>query len=255
TLNHIHGMGHEVIQGRRAAKNKDNTMAFLDGLSEEINNHVMCKGSTALRLSSSLKGSGMSFRYDLIKKELSSMASVGGFDRELELLLVNKGYKVLYIDEAVVYDEKVRNSAVFENQRKRWISSQYHYLAKYFFSGIKGLFIGQFTYFNSTVLRNIQLPRLLNLGLLALLTTVSILLSLVVTTQFIKWIILSGITVLSLILAIPNEYFGKQMLKAITSLPLIFLRMFLLLFKLKGANRKFIHTPHSASEVSDSKSK
>lgn len=253
TLNAIHAQGYQAIQGRRAAKNKDTTMSFLDGLSEEINNHVMCKGSTALKLSSSLKGSGMSFRYDLLQNELSVMDSIGGFDRELELRLVKKGHKVLYVESAVVYDEKVGNYEVFENQRKRWISSQYHYLFQYFFSGIKGLFLAEMSYFNSTVLRNVQLPRLLNLGLLALFTITSIVLSFVFKTQFQIWIALSAITALSILLAIPSEYFGKQLVKAISSLPVIFMRMFLLVFKLKGANKKFIHTPHSVSKVSDNK--
>ena len=80
------------------------------------------------------------------------------------------GIKVYYYKEANVLDEKVHKSAVFENQRKRWISSQYHYLAKYFSKGVAELMAGNFTYFNSAVLRNIQLPRLINLGLLGLLT-------------------------------------------------------------------------------------
>jgi hypothetical protein len=37
------------------------------------------------------------------------------------------------------------------------------------------------------------------------------------------------------------------MLKALLDLPGIFVRMFMLLFKLKNANKKFIHTPHGAT--------
>ncbi len=60
------------------------------------------------------------------------MTSVGGFDRELEILLLTRGIPVVYYKDAGVYDEKVQKTAVFENQRKRWIASQYRYLAKYF---------------------------------------------------------------------------------------------------------------------------
>lgn len=244
-LNVVHQLGYQSIQGKRAAKNQDTTMSFLDGLSEEINNHVMCKGSTFLRLSSSLKGSGMSIEYNLLKHHLSRMASVGGFDRELELRLATEGHRSLYVDDAIIYDEKVGNSKVFENQRKRWISSQFYYLRKYFFVGLLAFFKGNFTVFNSALLRNIQLPRLLNLGLLTVFTITSFILSFWGTTLYIYWVSTMIVTFSFTVLAIPNEYYGKQFVQAIFSLPMIFLRMFALLFKLRGANSKFIHTPHT----------
>lgn len=250
TLNKIHQLGYQSIQGRRAAKNIDTTMAFLDGLSEEINNHIMCKGSTALGLSSSLKGSGMSFNYKLLKQNLGEMDSIGGFDRELELRLANKGYKSIYVDNAIIYDEKVSNTKVFENQRKRWISSQFYYLSEYFQVGMFAFFKGQLALFNSTILRNIQLPRLLNLGLLVIFTLCSGLFSFWHSTLYIYWLAIAIITFGATLLAIPNEYYGKQLLQAIISLPKVFLKMFFLLFKLKGANKKFIHTPHTSNSTS-----
>ncbi|MEQ9166106.1 MAG: glycosyltransferase family 2 protein, partial [Fulvivirga sp.] len=224
TLNNIHQLGYQSIQGRRAAKNSDTTMAFLDGLSEEINNHIMCKGSTALGLSSSLKGSGMSFNYKLLKQNLGEMDSIGGFDRELELRLANKGYKSIYVDNAIIYDEKVSNTKVFENQRKRWISSQFYYLSEYFQVGMFAFFKGQLALFNSTILRNIQLPRLLNLGLLVIFTLCSGLFSFWYSTLYIYWLAIAIITFGATLLAIPNEYYGKQLLQAIISLPKVFLK-------------------------------
>ena len=223
TLNSTHLLGFESIQGRRAAKNNDTIMAFLDGLSEEINNHIMCKGSTALGLSSSLKGSSMSFNYSLLKKHLGVMASVGRFDRELELRLASEGYKSLYVHNAIIYDQKVANTEVFENQRKRWISSQFFYLKKYFLIGLSALLKGRFALFNSTILRNIQLPRLLNLGLLTMFTFGSIILSLWYPSMYTSWIVIAVITFISTILAIPNEYFRTQLIQAIFSLPKLFL--------------------------------
>lgn len=246
TLNNIHQLGFKSIQGRRAAKNKNSIMAFLDGLSEEINNHIMCKGSTALGLSSSLKGSGMSFNYSLLKKHLGQMDSIGGFDRELELRLVSEGCKSLYVDNAIIYDEKVANTKVFENQRKRWISSQYYYLNKYLSTGFFALFKMDFALFNSAILRNVQLPRLLNLGLLFVFTTISTLAAFWHPSLYRYWILTAFLTFSATFLSIPNEYFGKQLFRAVLSLPKIFAKMFLLLFKLKGANKKFIHTPHTS---------
>ncbi|MBL6448891.1 glycosyltransferase family 2 protein [Fulvivirga sp. 29W222] len=246
TMNNLHEQGFLAIQGRRAAKNENNSLSYLDGLSEEINNHVYGRGGTALHLSAALKGSGMSFRYAILKDMLKQMASIGGFDRELELRLVNEGIKVKYASNAIIYDEKVEKSHVFENQRKRWISSQYFYLKQYFLSGIVNLFKGRITYFNSTVLRNVQLPRLINLGLITGVTFTLFFLQSVITIPFNIWFMTWSATILGILLAIPKSYYGPRLIKSVFRLPAIFWKMFLLLFKLKGANKKFIHTPHSS---------
>lgn len=241
--NQLHSKGLKAIQGRRAAKNKANSISYLDGLSEEINTNIICKGSTALGLSSALKGSGMSFSYSLFKELLGQMESIGGFDRELELRFLERGVKVKYAADLIVYDEKIQKIDAFENQRKRWISSQFFYLKKYLSQGLKSLFKGDLTYFNSSVLRNIQLPRLLNLGLQGILTSLVLLLS---TPLSFFWVAFTFLHYLGTLLAIPFEYLNKKLIFAILSLPKVFVKMFLLLFKLKGANKKFIHTPHSS---------
>lgn len=249
-INNLHQQGYNAIQGRRAAKNENNSLSYLDGLSEEINNHVYGKGSTALGLSSALKGSGMSFKYDVLKRMLLQMDSIGGFDRELELRLVGEGTKVKYVSKAVVYDEKVEKSNVFENQRKRWISSQFFYLRQYFMSGLVNFFKGRFTYFNSTVLRNLQLPRLINLGLITVLTFLLFFIQDRLHLPYEAWLLAWGATVLGIVMAIPRSYYDMRLVKAVFRLPAIFWKMFTLLFKLKGANKKFIHTPHSSTSQS-----
>lgn len=246
-VNDVHNSGARAVQGQRLPKNMDTGMSYLDGLSEAINNHIYRQGSTALGLSASISGSGVSFDYKIFKELLSGMTSVGGFDRELEILLLSRGIKVVYCKKARVLDEKVEKAAVFENQRKRWISSQYHYLAKYFKRGCLALLKGNFTYFNSAVLRNIQLPRLINLGLI---TISAFLLYFVRDYLFFGypiWPALFGIMVLSMLIAIPREFFTKKLLMAILQLPEMFFRMLLLLFRLGQANKKFIHTPHGSS--------
>ena len=239
-----------IIQGQRKPKNSNNTLSFLDGLSEAINNHIYRQGTTALKMSSSINGSGIAFAYPLLKQKLLNMTSVGGFDRELELLLINDGYKVFYFRDAVVYDEKVSKSQSFKNQRTRWIYSQYFYLAKYFVPGIVSLLKGNFTFFNSAVLRNIQLPRLLNIGLLTVFTVSSLFLDQYLPFGAIWWLLLFAIHALAIFLSIPKEYFTVQLLKAIVHLPIIFVQMILILFKLKGSNKRFIHTPHGLTSTS-----
>lgn len=251
-VNNAYQNGYRAIQGRRVAKNIDSDYAILDGASEIINNHIFRKGPSVLGLSASLIGSGMAFATKEVKKALSSINAVGGFDKVLQLSMIQRGHQIIYLEEAIVYDEKVSSSENFKNQRKRWLSSQYIYLARFFGRGIKSLMQGKFDYFNIAVLHNLFLPRILTLGLLFVLSVVSIWVDEI--CPFSHWDYLSLFLVysISLLLALPSRAFDKKLFKAILSLPIAFLQMFFLLFRLKGADSKFIHTEHSKTEIDNS---
>lgn len=244
-INSFYVQGHLAIQGQRVAKNKNNSMAILDGLSEAINNHIYREGTASLGLSCSFIGSGMAIDFNLMKSTLNQMGSIGGFDRDMEVRLIDKGHTVKYLKNAIVYDEKVESSKVFANQRKRWIYSQYLYLFKEFIPGIKQLLKGNFSYFNSAVLRNVQLPRLINIGLLFIIAIGALIIPGFAAFPFFIWASLLVVLVLSNAMAIPKSLYNLELGKALLSLPKVFFIMFLLLFKLRGANKKFIHTPHT----------
>jgi len=239
-----------VVQGQRKPKNQNNSLALLDGVSEGINNYIYRQGTASLGLSASINGSGIAFDYSVLRKKLSSMSSIGGFDRELEILLLQDGIRVHYHKDAVVFDEKVSQTSTFQNQRKRWIYSQYFYLRKYFFPGVVALGKGDFTFFNSAVLRNIQLPRLINIGLLTLLTAGLFFVRNYLFFNYTIWLVLFSLQIFAMLLAIPRELYSSKLAAAVVELPLIFFRMILLLFRLKGANKKFIHTPHGVIKPS-----
>lgn len=243
-MNNLYHLGYRAIQGRRDPKNENTQMALLDGLSETINNFIYRQGNIALGVSSSVNGSGMFFQYKAFKEILSTMDPIGGFDRELEYKFIERNMPVYYAKDIVVYDEKVENPEVFERQRKRWLSSQFVYLGKYFTRGVAGLFKGNMSYFNSTVLRNLQLPRLMNLGLLTLITVLGFIFSSYVSINPLVWVFLLGLNILAMLFAIPGKLYNIQLLKSVLLVPAIFFKMFLLIFKLKGANKSFIHTPH-----------
>jgi cellulose synthase/poly-beta-1,6-N-acetylglucosamine synthase-like glycosyltransferase len=248
-MNNHFDLGYRAIQATRDPKNENTSMALLDGLSETINNFIYRQGNVALGLSAPLNGSGMMFDYGIYKNIMSSMDSIGGFDRELELRLIQHGIKAYFARNIVVYDEKVANPQVFEHQRKRWISSHFFYLKKYFAEGWRELFNGNYSFFNSSVLRNIQLPRLLNLGILCLVILLSLIFLRVATFSPWIWIWLLGLNILAMVLAIPKRFYNRDLLKSALLVPRLFFRMFLLLFKLKGANKSFIHTPHGRIEM------
>ncbi|MCV9385027.1 glycosyltransferase [Reichenbachiella ulvae] len=244
-------MGYSSIQGRRVAKNSNTDLAVLDGASEAINNHIFRKGPNAIGLSASLIGSGMAFQIDEVVSCLKEIKAIGGFDKVLQLKIIERGNRILYLDHALVYDEKTDSIDNFKNQRRRWLSSQYKYLLKYLGQGSLNLIKGRFDYFNIAVLHNLFLPRVINLGCLFLLSLMTYLLSDFLQLPYWYWSGTFLLYVVAMLMAMPRRMFGKKLFRSMLSLPQTFWSMFLLLFKLKGADKKFIHTQHSQVEVDE----
>ncbi len=249
-INNLIGNGYEAIQAERISKNQTTSMSVLDGFSERINNFIYRQGHVAAGLSCSLIGSGMVFPYCVVKDILSHLDSIGGFDRELELHLIRSGIKIHYGKGVLVYDEKVENTEVFERQRTRWLSSQFVYLRKYFAEGMSALLRGNISMFNSAILKNIQLPRIINIGLLVIISVAAILLNDYLTLKYYPWIFFLILNVAAMALAIPARLYNREMFKSILLLPKVVVKMFALLFRLKGANKSFIHTPHGVTNLS-----
>lgn len=238
----------EAIQGHRVAKNLNTRFAILDAISEEVNNHIYRKGHKVLGLSSGLIGSGMAFKYGMYKEVLKSIDAIGGFDKESELKLLKAGVKIEYAEDAMVYDEKVESADVFRNQRRRWISAQIHYFRKFFFQGLVHLFTRGNVDFFDKAFQQFLLPRVLLLGStigLAGLALIGMVAGINLFPGPLLWIALPMVTLLGILIAVPNQFYSKQTLEAVMDLPKAMILMFLTLFKLKGANKTFIHTPHS----------
>jgi len=135
-INDLFNTGYNVIQCQRVAKNTGSSMAFLDGISEAINNHLFRQGANALGLSSALIGSGMAFSFEILRDELAIIDSPVE-DKALQIALVERGYKIHYRKGTFVFDEKVDSPEAYKNQRTRWIAGQYKMLKDHFFKGIK----------------------------------------------------------------------------------------------------------------------
>jgi cellulose synthase/poly-beta-1,6-N-acetylglucosamine synthase-like glycosyltransferase len=232
----------KAMQGHRTAKNCNTNFAVLDAVSEEVNNHLYCKGTQALGFSSRLVGSGMAFDFKIFKNKMKDINAVGGFDKVLELALIESNIMIHYLDTAVIYDEKVEQAKVFSNQRKRWISSQLFYLKKYFIKSLKGLLKGNIRYF----FKASQLlfpPRLLFPFLILLLIIINILFKSTLFSTI--WSIGLVIIILTYSLSIPKKMWNMKLIKAFLSLPRALWVVIIIMFSLKNANKKFIHTPHT----------
>ncbi|MFD1293689.1 glycosyltransferase [Lutibacter holmesii] len=241
---------HIAVQGHRTAKNTNNSWAILDAVSEEINNHIFRKGHIVLGLSSAIIGSGMAFKYDFFKSLMSTVKAVGGFDKEIELKMLKDGYKIAYLNDAMVYDEKIQKAEVFGNQRRRWLSAQLHYFRKDFFSALKHLFLkGNVDYFDKAI-QFIQPPRVLLLGSVMLFGSIFIITNYVLENETVfslSWLIVATACILSFLFSIPRSLYSVKTLKAVANLPKGMFMMLLSLLKIKGANKKFIHTKHSSN--------
>ncbi len=248
-INDAFNKGYKVVQGHRVAKNTNTAFAILDAVSEEVNNHIFRKGHRVLGLSSALIGSGMAFDYHFFKTTMQQVNAVGGFDKELELKLLRDRTKIEYLHDALVLDEKVQKSEVFSNQRKRWLSAQFIYFRRYVASGIKELFLKGNIDFADKVYQMVSPPRILLLGLVSIFTASYFLLELffqdtILMVSALYWYFTFTVTVLAFLFSVPRKFYSTATLRAILTLPKAFFLMFLSLFKLKGANKKFIHTQH-----------
>ncbi|MAX81060.1 MAG: hypothetical protein CL843_12915 [Crocinitomicaceae bacterium] len=229
-----------VLQAHRVALNTDTPFALLDAISEEINNHIFRKGHRVLGLSAAFIGSGKALEYNFYAAFIQEIDAIGGFDKEMELKLLKQKEYIEYADNALVYDEKVQEAGRFQNQRKRWLSAQFHYFSSHFFPATLALLKGNLDYFDKMI-QMILFPRLLLIGSLFLLTALSFLLQLY---PFI-WLGTFLLALFSLLISMPRAYYSKRTLLAVLHIPKAFFLMFATLFKLKGANKKFIHTEHS----------
>lgn len=245
--NQLLDQGNKIVQGKRMIKNPESDMAYLDGLSEAINTHINRKGCFNLGLSSSIAGSGFVVDYEIGLSIFRKLDSVGGFDKDFELQAALMNCRTAYSDHLIVYDEKVETNKTFKSQRRRWISSQYAFLWKNFIIGIKSLFRGYFIIFNTVILRNLQLPRLLNLGLFLIVLITGFYFNRYLLINSLYWNILFVIFTLSILISIPGNYYSKRLITSLLRLPAIFWMMLLLMFGLRGANRSFIHTPHGSN--------
>lgn len=236
--------GYKAIQGHRTAKNYNNQHSLLDAISEEINNHIFCKGQQYIGMSSRLTGSGMAFEYSLFKKLMFDIDAVGGFDKELEIKLLANETKIHYVDDAIIFDEKVSTGNVMVNQRKRWISSQFHYMKKYAHTGIKELlFSKNLDYFNKT-LQLLLIPRALMFALLFFGISTSLLLGSKGLTTL--WIFMLVFYVAAFIVAFPSKFLSKRLFALTLKMPKTLTKLLLATTQIKNANKEFIHTPHSS---------
>jgi len=247
-VNHAFSSGHEMVQLHRTAKNRNTATAILDAISEEINNHIFRRGHRALGLSSALIGSGMAFRYadfNALMME-ANIEDNPGEDREIYLRLLQQGKVCEYIEDALVYDEKVQSRAVLEKQRTRWISAQLQYANHFWINNLRKTFSYNIHYLDYAI-QTLLLPRPILLVSSATMAILSIAIYIiggnVSYPGITSWTILFGGCCASLIISIYRHITFKTIMIAMGGFPATCWSVFKALLKSRSDQKEFIHTP------------
>ena len=211
---------------------------MLDSVSEEINNSIFRKGHTRLGFSSALSGSGMAFEYELFKDIIQECHDIGE-DKYMERKLLLQNVYIEYLEEVYTYDEKVRGKRDFYNQRRRWLTTQISNLFSGLFQMPAAIFNGNWDYCDK-LFQWMMPPRVLLLGFIILIASFLTVLDFITSIKWWLLLVLLGIT---FSIAVPDYLVDRKFKKAIASVPVFFILMFLNIFRIGG--HKFNPTKHS----------
>lgn len=238
-LNEECAKGYKAVQCHRCAKNSDNDIAVLDGVSEEINNTIFRKAHNRIGLSSALIGSGMCFDYDLFCENVYKLTTAGE-DRELEALLLKQKVYIHYEPDIHVFDEKVSNKDNFQKQRLRWMTAQIQSLFSllpYLPQAIKTFNLD----FIDKTIQQALIPRSM---LVVAIFAMSLLMTLISRPWCMKWWVLFLAICIALYIATPKQLRSHSVFGKILSLPTLVWKMVLNILKIDRKNTDFIHTTH-----------
>jgi len=237
--------GNKVVQCHRIAKNKQNALAILDAISEEIRINIFFAGQRAFGFSAELIGSGMAFDFVLLREILQNknVQESLGEDKEMILQLMKRGITVEYLPNALVLDEKVSDLQVFKRQRKRWIESQLQIIRSFFRDEFKEVRSKRVFWYR--LFQNLLLPRSFYMILLPFMTILFFLLDLMglkISSEWVLWLSLTVLYFLSLLVSIPISYFNINTLLAIGKLPRVLISMVWAASNAKLNNKVFVAT-------------
>ena len=242
-LNEVCSKGYKAIQCHRCAKNSNNDIAVLDGVSEEINNTIFRKAHNRIGLSSALIGSGMCFSYKWFKENVYKLSTAGEY-RELEALLLRQRIHIHYEPTIHVYDEKVSNKDNFQKQRLRWMTAQIQSLFSLLPHVPKALMEGNIDYIDKTF-QQALIPRSM---LIVLTFMLAVLITLLSREWCLKWWLLFLFICMSLYVSTPKQLRSHSVFGKILSIPTLVWKMILNILKIDRKNTDFIHTTHDQEE-------
>lgn len=240
-LNKQFDAGYGAVQGIRAAKNLNTTYACLDAARDVYYHFYDGKILFNAGSSATLAGSGMAFTTKLYQDCLGHLDITGaGFDKVLQHQIVNKGLRIAFSEEAVVYDEKTTNTDQLVKQRARWINTWFRYFTYGFSLTGKGLLrlnLNQFL-FGLVLLRP---PLFIFLILSVFLMLVNLWVAPLVSAIWFAGLLLfaSGF-----LIALRRSDTDKRIYNSLPGIPKFIFYQVLSLLKIRKANKYSVATQH-----------
>lgn len=240
-LNRYFEKGFNAVQGMRAPKKTNSTIARLDGI-RDIYYHFY-DGDLLFGLGSSatLSGSGMAFKTELYIDCLGKMEVNGaGFDKVLQSQIVKKNERIAFASQAIVYDEKTSHSQQLVKQRSRWINTWFKYFSFGFDLirlGVQNKSMNQFL-FGLVLLR----PPLF---IFISLSVCCFLISIMVKSAIVYfWLFAFSAFLISFFIALKRREDIYITYRSLFGIPKFVFFQFISLFFVKSANKRSVATKH-----------
>src|SRR5690606_11330679 len=246
-LDRYHSLGYSAVQGKRIAKNMDSTYAALDAMGEYFYDYTVRLVPFTLGSSSVIAGSGMSVRKDLYElsialemQELKRKGVVVAEDKALQLLLVNKGRRIAYAPDAIIFDEKVASFDQVSRQRSRWLNSYFRHsrdVLKTLLSGIAKMDWNRLWFAITTLMPPLFILVFCSVCLLLIFLLTEPALSLMLALSLVGFAV-------GFILILILNHTPTQVMQALPKVPLFIMGQVAGLLKIKKANKDFLATSH-----------
>lgn len=241
-LNKWFEQGYVAVQGVRKAKNINTTYAALDAARDMY--YHFYDGEVLFQIGSSatLAGSGMAFTVQLYKNCLEHADVTGaGFDKVLQAAIVNKGLRIAFAKNAIVYDEKTSRSDQLVKQRARWINTWFKYFKFGFELAGKGIIrFNRNQFLFGTILLRPPLFMFLLLSVFFLLVNIFI----GSWISCIIWIMGFILFVTGFFIALKHAKADNQVYRSLRNIPVFIFYQVLSLLKITKANKYSVATKH-----------
>lgn len=254
-LEHINlyaNAGYKAIQGQRTAKNLDTKMAAADALGEFYKNYIERFLPPRLGSSTVISGSGMAVEQSLYNTYLYGKDIQEGQhlwkkmlqeDKILQNHIIRAKEQIVYVKEAICYDEKVSDASQVETQRSRWLFSYFQNLPNSTGFVLKGLLTGDWnTFFFGLV--TVAPPLFIMVGLSGLIFLIGL---------FTNWQI-SALMAVSGLIFVGNIFWTlylsnapKAVFDSLLAIPTFVFKQFTALFKMANPNKNFKHSEHKVT--------
>jgi cellulose synthase/poly-beta-1,6-N-acetylglucosamine synthase-like glycosyltransferase len=168
--------------------------------------------------------------------------------------MLRNRHTIGYLDDAVVFDEKVQKEETFSNQRRRWLSAQVKYLREDFFPSLRALLTGGNLDYFDKVIQFIQPPRILLLGAVLLFGTLFFIVNLFMDAPVMLnlfWLGVGSFCFLAFVCSVPRSFSNRRTLKALATIPHGMFLMLGSLLKIRGADKEFLHTKHGVVDFNE----